>query len=290
MAARTQRRRARPDLVRWAGVGLVGAAGVLGLFLLATALGWSPFGQGDRPLAHVSAPAGTVAIPAAAVPIDAYAEIQLEHLIDPRTNALAVIYLPEGSILPSTITDARDLIGRVLARPKPPGRVFADGDFLPKGTRPGIVAGIPPGKRAMRVDAAQVSGLVGLGQGDRFDLLATRTLSRNTGTRPAATSSETIVAGGTVVTPMRRRQVSAGTSGAGIVEEVVIAIDPGEAPVLSEALTAKARIDCVPHSGLPDAGLHDSGEAARRSTSGRGTAVIETISGSRRENVAVPRS
>ncbi|MDJ0867831.1 MAG: hypothetical protein QNK03_17130 [Myxococcota bacterium] len=290
MATTARRRRSRPDLVRVLGIGLVGVAGVLGLVLLASALGWSPLGGANEPAPPRGAQPGMVAVPTAAIAIPAYAEIRLEHLIDPRTRAPSLVYLPEASILHSTVIDARELIGRVLARPKPAGRVFADIDFLPKGTRPGIVAGIPPGKRAMRVDASQVSGLVGLGQGDRFDLLATRAVKANTGTAAPATTSETIVAGGSVVTPLERRQVAAGTSGARIVEEVVIAIDPTEAPALSEALTAKARIDCVPHSGLPDAGLHDSGEAARRSTSGRGTAVIETISGSRRENVAVPRS
>jgi len=271
--------------MRGLGIALVGAAGVLGLFLLATSLGWSPFGDAEKKLAPVGAPPGTVAVPAAAVPIEAYAEIRLEHLLDPRTGTLAAVHLPAGSVLPSTVVDARDLIGRVLARPKQPGRVFATGDFLPKGTRPGVVAGIPPGKRAMRVDASQVSGLVGLGQGDRFDLLATRAVSGSSGSERAVTRSETIVAGGTVVVPLERRRVAAGTSDTGMVEEVVIAIDPAEAPALSEALTAGARIDCVPHSGLPG-----SGEAASRPTPRGGTAVIETFSGSRRENVAVPRS
>ena len=65
------------------------------------------------------------------------------------------------------------MIGRVLKHGKPAGYVFTENDFFPKGTRPGPTAGIPPGKRAMRLKATDVPGLHGLNQGDRFDIVMT---------------------------------------------------------------------------------------------------------------------
>jgi hypothetical protein len=81
------------------------------------------------------------------------------------------------------ITNIADVIGRVLDHDKEPGYVFTEADFLPPGTREGITAGIPAGKRAVRISADKVDGLYGLHAGDRFDLLATMPIeaSRSSG-------------------------------------------------------------------------------------------------------------
>ena len=96
-------------------------------------------------------PEGMIGVPVATLDIPSYTEISLEHLLDPSTGRLAAVYLPEESILESTIVDPRELVGRVLARPKSASMVFREADFMPIGTRPGIVAGIPVGKRALRI-------------------------------------------------------------------------------------------------------------------------------------------
>ena len=57
------------------------------------------------------------------------------------------------------LVNVSDVIGRVLEHEKTPGYVFTEADFLPKGTREGIVAGIPAGKRAIRLSADRVDGL-----------------------------------------------------------------------------------------------------------------------------------
>ena len=142
---------------------LAGASG----WLLWTSAAQRSAGEGS------AIPEGMRGVPVAAIELPAYTEIQLEHLLDPRTGQLAAVVLPEESILETTIVDPKDLVGRVLARRKGASRVFREEDFLPPGTRPGLVAGIPAGKRALRIDASKVSGLAGLQQGDRFDLFAT---------------------------------------------------------------------------------------------------------------------
>ncbi len=277
--------------------GFVVVSTALGLGLMASSLGWLE--REDSGWKGV--PPGTVAVPAAAVGIPTYTRVRLEHLIDPRSQDLRVVYLPEGSILPDTMVDAREIMGRVLATDKNPGQLFSKEDFFPPGTREGIVAGIPPGKRALRIDARKVNGIVGLGRGDRFDLVATLDFSsqgRTKGIRVegAGTSqlgsfgsqirATTIVAGGAVVQPLATRAVAGRNQQ--LVEEMVIAVDPSEVTALTEALHTGARIDCAPLSGRPVDTSIQATEA--RAPSGRNglVRVIETISGGQRWAVAVP--
>ena len=225
--------------------------------------------------------------------------MRLEHLIDPRSGDLRAIYLPEGSLLPETFVDARKIIGRVLATDKAPGQVFSQEDFFPPGTREGIVAGIPPGMRAMRIDASKVNGIAGLGRGDAFDLVATLDFSRGRsgdmrmqtatssqlGTFGSQVRASTVVSGGAVVQPLETRAI-AGSSGQ-LVEEMVIAVNPGEVAALTEALHSGARLDCVPRSGRP-ADVAASPPDPKKAFGRNGMRVIETISGGRRWVVAVP--
>jgi Flp pilus assembly protein CpaB len=274
---------------------LVVAAGV-GLALLGWALGWLAPAADAEP----EVPPGMVAVPAAAVAIPTYTRIGLQHLVDPRTGAPSAVFLPEGSLLPETLVDARQIVGRVLAAEKAPGQLFAERDFFPPGTREGLVAGIPPGKRALRVDARKVNGLAGLGRGDRFDLVATVDLagggrgamrpqaSRSGVLGPLGTAARVVLVAedAAVVQPLATRSV-AGATRAVVVEEMVIAIDAEEVPLFTEALHAGAQIDCVPRSGRPD-GADADGRAARAGARRAEISVVETISGSQRQVVAVP--
>ena len=105
--------------------------------------------------------------------IPAFTKISIDDLWDPKKDIWAYSDVTEetaekGGIL----VDARDIIGRVMDHTKPPGYAFTEKDFMPKGTRPGLVAGIPAGKRALRIDVETVNGIIGLQPGDRFDILA----------------------------------------------------------------------------------------------------------------------
>jgi Flp pilus assembly protein CpaB len=267
-----------------------------GLALLGWALGWLEPGA-DAPR---GVPPGMVAVPAAAVAIPTYTRVGLQHLVDPRTGAPSAVFLPEGSLLPETLIDAQQIVGRVLAADKAPGQLFAEQDFFPPGTREGLVAGIPPGKRALRVDARKVNGLAGLGRGDRFDLVATvdfagngRGAMRLEAARPSAlgplgTAARVVLVAedGAVVQPLEKRSV-AGATRAVVVEEMVIAIDAEEVPLFTEALHAGAQIDCVPRSGRPDRASPDAATAKTRA-GGAELSVVETIAGSQRRAVAVP--
>ena len=80
---------------------------------------------------------------------------------------------------PNVITDRSKIIGRVMNHEKGPGYVFTEADFMPVGTRFGVVAGIPPGKRSFTVEASKISGIHGLQLGDRFDLVGTLPVDKN---------------------------------------------------------------------------------------------------------------
>ena len=225
--------------------------------------------------------AGLVAVPTPGRAIPAYARVTRDHVWDARRSRLAVVYLPPRAVTPEMITSVSSVIGRVLNHDKAPGYVFTEDDFLPKGTREGLVGGIPAGKRAVRIPADRVDGAYGLHAGDRFDLVATMPIDASRGSQTfnvggvygeqlalqarlsnwqKQATVHVMVQNGVIVEPMTTRQVpmiqSSLTDGSRVrtrpVQEVVIAIDPEEVARLTEALAVDAKISMVPRSGRPD--------------------------------------
>jgi Flp pilus assembly protein CpaB len=225
--------------------------------------------------------AGLIAVPTPALPIPAYTRIRRDHLWDRANGRLAFVYLPPRAVTAEMLVNITDVIGRVLDHEKEPGYVFTESDFLPRGTREGLVAGIPAGKRAIRISADQVEGLYGLRAGDRFDLLATipidagRTgqtfnfggphnqelaLQAQLSNWNKQATVRVIVQSALIVEPMTTRAVplfqtsltEGGATRTRPVQEAVIAIDPGEVAPLTEAMAVQARLTTVPRSGRPD--------------------------------------
>ena len=224
--------------------------------------------------------AGLVAVPTPGRTIPAYSRVTRDHLWDARKNRLAVVYLPPRAVTKEMLVSLNEVIGRVLSHEKAAGYVFTNDDFLPPGTREGIVGGIPPGKRAVRIPADRVDGAYGLHAGDRFDLVATMPIDASRGSQnfnvggvysgqidlqarlsnwQKQATVRVMVQNGVIVEPMTTRQVpivqSSLTQTAGVrmrpVQEVVIAIEPEEVARLTEALAVEAKISMVPRSGQP---------------------------------------
>lgn len=240
-------------------------------------------GQGIEP--PLVRPEGHIGVPISGRTIPAYHKLTRDDLWDAQHGRLAVTFIPEAQI-GDVIYDLSKLLGRVLDHEKPAGYAFTERDFLPKGTRPGVVAGIPAGKRALRLDAAKIGGLVGLNPGDRFDVVATQPVDPQSGARPGALDLggaygallsqqlalqnqtlrrhqaivRVVVQSGVVVSPLETRNVpvSSSTLTSGLrtttrpVQEMVIAVDPTEVAPLTESLAVEAQLTCLPRSGLPD--------------------------------------
>ena len=244
----------------WAVMGLIGLLG------LAWAGGWGPFGDVIDPFRQ---PDGTVAVPISPRPIPAATRIGLEDLMDLRTGRPAYVFLKPDSVREEMKIELSSIIGRVLRKEKPAGFAFTERDFAPPGTPPGLSAGIPPGKRAMRLDIAKVPGLEELRPGDRFDLIATIPLDPSAlddeaigGIRRAdayfldpslsnwtkQATVEVIVQNGLLVEPVKTRTmpISVATLTQGQVtrnrpiQEVVVAIDPLEVAPLTQAIATDA--------------------------------------------------
>ena len=281
--------------------------------------------------------AGLIAVPTPATVIPAYTRIRRDHLWDRRNAQLAVIYLPPGAVTKEMLVNIGDVIGRVLDGDKEPGYVFTESDFLPRGTREGIVAGIPAGKRAIRISADRGDGVYGLHAGDRFDILATMPIDAAGGSRTfnfagpysqemalqaqlsnwdKQATVRVIVQSALIVEPMTSRAVvtvqgsltEGNAARSRQVQETVIAIEPEEVALLTEAMAVNARLTTIPRSGRPDdpldsrtpdlrpfspfatsRGGEQGGLDSRLSDDDDDFRVVETIMGQKRSLTAVPR-
>ncbi|MEM6672604.1 MAG: hypothetical protein AAF726_07145 [Planctomycetota bacterium] len=297
----------------------------LGLFGVAQA-GESDSGRRD---AEALAPPaeGRVRVLVSAREIPAYSRVSRDDLYDPERETFAHVDVAAEMVEKNGIfVDAGDIVGRVLKAAKRPGYVFTEGDFLPKGTRPGLAGGVPNGKRAVRIEVGLVTGIIGLNLGDRFDLVAAKTVSgptaqsgpafagvyremmkQRTRTRNAAKRArvDVLVQNGIVVTPLETRLVPTTsttlTSGTRTttrpVQEMVIALDPSEVAPLMAALSSGADITCVARSGRPGEPEFDltPGYGDEDEDDGSGVPkssdmhVVEVIQGGERVLVPVPR-
>lgn len=272
------RRPGAPSLLSVPALAAGGAAAVvvlLGILIAVGAVSVPFFGPAE------SSTEGLVAVPTPAVRIPAYTRVRRDHLWDRRNNQLAFIYLPPEAVTGEMLRSITDVMGRVLAFEKEPGYVFTAEDFLPPGTREGVVAGIPAGKRAIRISADRVEGLFGLNAGDRFDILATLPIDANGGGRAfnfagpysqemalqaqlsnwdKQATVRVIIQNATIVEPMTTRAVptaqtsltEGSTTRTRAVQETVIAVAPEEVALLTEAMAVDARLTTIPRSGRPD--------------------------------------
>lgn len=248
---------------------------------------------------------GQIAFPALVRPVKAYEAITRDDLLHPETRQLNVTWLPENQTNPAMLRDLKLIVGRVVRRDKQAGSVLTERDTFPEGTRPGVTAGVPTGKRSVSITVDRVPGLELLRQGDHFDLLAalpqrkdpqsnieaaallggikppdTRSgqLSRQTGIKPL------VLAGTMVALTQGKSQSTGGSQGLTVPpasnrnrgsQSIVatVAVDPEEVAPLTEALGLDVDLFCVARSGLPD----DAG-AEEKSTSLEGLVPVVTTS------------
>jgi hypothetical protein len=223
-------------------------------------------------------PADWIAIPICAKPIPAYTAVTRDYLLSPMTGDWLMDHQPpekvQALVKKGVITDIEKIRGRVTAREHGALFYFSENDFLPAGTRPGVVGGTPAGKRAITLDAGKLKGVHDLKEGDHLDLLASVPVDMpgagRSGGRsganvvvapdrlwlPKRSSVSTLVQDGVVVTPVRVRNAPVNSTQSGSVrttpvQEIVIAVEPEEVAPLAEAMDLKYEITCVARSGRP---------------------------------------
>src|SRR5439155_24415071 len=122
-----------------------------------------------------------VPIPLTVQPVPAFTQVTREHVMDPKTLDLVITYLPPQSVASTGLLTFDKIIGRVLKSEKAAGYGFTERDFFPPGTRPGVVAGVPSGKKAFVLQADKIGGVHGLRGGDDIDVLATLAIEPDRG-------------------------------------------------------------------------------------------------------------
>ncbi|MGE0191109.1 MAG: hypothetical protein AB7T63_03615 [Planctomycetota bacterium] len=258
-----------------------------------------PFLTADTPPPAPAPDPNSVEILVVGRPIPAYAEITGLHVTRPNGKGMSTLRVNRAAVAEDMLTSFAQVVGRVARHDLDPMRVIRQSDLYPIGTRPGPTAGIPAGKRAMRLKASDIPGLHGLNQGDEFDVVMTTEVEIEAPKRmPRSRASDldiegpyaplhaadqepppeaptikrrmaevkVVVEGGTVVQPVHRREEVAGSAPAvrpnprnKPLEEIVIAIDPAEVAALEQALALGARIQVA----MRGQGSSKGGDAGR---------------------------
>lgn len=244
--------------------------------------------------------AGKTAVYVSNAQVGAYTRITRDHL--------KVIRLPTAP--PAAITNVSKIVGRVLAKDKGAEYAFTEADFLPEGTQPGIVAGIPPNKRAFTVDTDKIAGLFGLQRGDSFDITAmfkaggagSTLLALPSSNAPATSGKDFIVPqlvveNGQIIIPLRTklvpitdRSLTQGTrTKEKPVRETIIAVTPEEVQLLSQALSSGVDLFVSPRSGAPASAADARAQLASSEPSRKSSLrLVETLKGNSRQRLVVP--
>lgn len=252
-------------------------------------------------------PPGTIAVPRSSRLIPAYTKLTRDSIMDAQANVKYYYVKPQDAEKNRMLVDVSQIFGRVLKHDKAPGYVFTEDDFLPKNTRPGLSAGVPPGRKLMTLDLSKVDGFYGLHAGDHVDLVSTSAIEMPKGgggvgggqygnmlqqeatyammqkrARTRILAQDAILVTGEHIRqkPTVSRSLSQGTFVRNIpVQEVDIAVKPDDVPAINEALATEVKITAVAHSGQP--GEDDSVETPGSDPLGD-MPVIEAVVGNKK--------
>lgn len=231
--------------------------------------------RSGRPAAKEAEPTppGPVSVPVLVREVPAFSELSEADFRDSvtqhiRYGSASLTEVNRRGIVPNV----SDLIGRVVKRPMPVGRMIIEDDLLPKGAPPGITGGIQQDRQAMGIEAAKIFGIENLRAGDRLDVLASFDLgqeqerketerlndgtvrvieSRRSAVRATRLSSEASLGGraehwyiaidAELIVPVGTAlNLPAGTSPDEKQKpQVVIAVDSRDVPAMAQALAAK---------------------------------------------------
>ncbi len=227
----------------------------------------------------VPTPRGQVKIYVSSTRIPAYSRVE-NHMV-------AGDFKNEAAIPPEVIRKEEDFMYRVAIVDIEPGVTFKEWMFAPKGTLPGLAAGIEPGCCAVTLNASDVEGVLNyLKVADYVALVAVWTDDSASGAPRRATL---VSRKAKVLLPLQGRVVQSEGGGGGnplvghggggprasVVQELTLSIAQADAIRLSEA-QGKAKIRVVLLSGAAGG---DSFDFRPTGTDVDSTALIELIKG-----------
>ena len=211
-------------------------------------------------------PGSTVGMSVAGISTD---NTPVEGRIDSVKNENGVVFVVGGKEIPQSrvnelggaLMSVSAIIGRVVQRDKRTGLGFRESSFFPRGTPEGIAGAIPPGMRAMTLDATKLTGIHSLNSGNRLDLLASMPVDQDSSSPAGAGQSQNnadtepvlLARNALLLRPVSIRNETSTTasltSGRRQVNEpkyeVTIAVDPDDVIPLQDALDKQLMITCV---------------------------------------------
>lgn len=269
--------RGHGSLGLWIGrLATIGGIGVLAILIMnyTAILAWFEE-TGQEP---AQPPKGHVSLLVAAVPIPAYSEIEV-HMLKRQ-------FAPEANVPPDVLRRPEDILYRIPIIDIDPSTAFREHMFAPKGTKPGVAAGIPPGWGAVTLRADDVDGvLTHLKTGNSVAIIAMWSDESAGSARRATLISKQAK----VLLPLQGRVIQ-GTGGGGgnplvahgggggpratVVQELTLTLPPTDLLRLSEA-QGKATLRIILLSGIEGGAQFETPGTG----SGESAALIELIRG-----------
>lgn len=153
---------------------LLVVVGVVGVIATLHFTGRVKFDAIDRLLGRnevVAAETNRVAVPVGVRALEPGHRITTADLWNPETSFYQVVMVPDDKVREAWKLKPTEIEGRVVGRPKLPGKAFTEADFLPPGSSDGAVALVPTGMTLLTLDGSKIRGLDQLKYGDTFVLL-----------------------------------------------------------------------------------------------------------------------
>lgn len=261
-------------------LGRLATMGGIGLLVIAI-LNFEGIASWFRGAAHGEPPRpppGMVGVWVAGGPIRAYSEIE--------PHWIKMVFKDESAVGPEIIRRHTDIVYRVPIVDIDPDTAFRESMFAPRGTKPGLAAGIPPGWGAVTLRAEDVDGvLTHLKTGNSVAIFAIWSDDSASAPRRATLVSKQAK----VLLPLQGRVIHATGDGGGnplvghgggggprttVVQELTLTLPPNDLLRLSEA-QGKAAIRIILLSGI-EGGAHFETVG---SAPGESAALIELIRG-----------
>lgn len=224
----------------------------------------------------------------------------MSQMAIPRFSAIEGHHITVSSVAKSraprgVATDYRQVLNRVIKVAIPSGKPIYLQDLAPPGTKPGLSAGIPPGRRAVNVDIRRIQGTMGLLKyGSHVEIASARKM-RTRGATSSDYASELLaedailISDPPAIVDLAKKEEKRETI------ELTFAVWPDEAQSIASTLgdkKAQLRLFLLPDLGDETKAKEAEAALNRRKTNrlkARSTRTVEIIEGDKVRQEVAPR-